>query len=197
MTQLRRIFCLATFVAAATLLVMRPSLVRGQGGAPVVITPGAPVLVTSPGVVINNGPGDQTDPHVSGDLASYTDGNVNSSVRYFRFSTALDQAIPTPTGVSDSLSDVSGSRIVFTRAVGGCDRLLLFDVGTTSAWTESTLNPSSLPTYDSTPINSAPIPVGKADTFMVIDLTELVQDWLESSTISGSFQNNGIAHHGH
>jgi hypothetical protein len=63
----------------------------------------------------------------------------------------------------------------------------------TSAWTESTLNPSSPPTYDSTPINSSPVPVAKADTFMVIDLTELVQDWLEASSISGSFQNNGIA----
>jgi Tol biopolymer transport system component len=98
----------------------------------VVITPGAPVLVTSTRWVINNDSYDHADPHVSGDLASYTEGSANRSVRYFRFSTALDQAIPTPPGATDQLSDVSGSRIVFTRAFGACDRILLFDVGTAS-----------------------------------------------------------------
>jgi hypothetical protein len=91
------------------------------------ITPPPPVLVTSPRVTINNAPCNHTDAHVNGDLASYTDGTTSTSVRYYRFSTGADQAIPLAPGATDSLSDVSGNKIVFTRALAGCDSIMVFD----------------------------------------------------------------------
>ena len=50
-------------------------------GVPPVLTP----------VTINDGPGDQTEPHVSGDWAAYTS---DIAIRYYRFSTAGDAQIP-------------------------------------------------------------------------------------------------------
>ena len=57
------------------------------------ITLPAPIQVNSPIITINGSPGDQTDPHVDKDLASYTDVPSNQ-VRYYRFSTGADLAIP-------------------------------------------------------------------------------------------------------
>src|SRR5437764_12081768 len=50
-------------------------------------------------VTINAGPGDQTDPHISGDLVSYSDGMF---IRYYNFSTNTDAQIPLTS--DDSLS---------------------------------------------------------------------------------------------
>lgn len=61
----------------------------------------------------------------------------------------------------------------------------------TSAWTESTLNPSSPPMLASTAFATA-IPAGKANSFMVVDVTLLVQEWLEGSA-NGGIDNDGIA----
>jgi hypothetical protein len=94
------------------------------------IVPTGPIPVTSARVTINNGPGNHTDPHVSGDLAAYTDGTSTTTVRYYRFSTGVDTAIPTPFSATDSLSDVSGNRIAFTRAHGATDAIEVFDVST-------------------------------------------------------------------
>jgi hypothetical protein len=96
------------------------------------IVPIGPIPVAGTRTTINNGPGDQNDPHVSGDLAAYTDGTAPESIRYFDFVTNTDQAIAAPTGASDSLSDVSGSNIVFTRASGACDSIIVFNAGTST-----------------------------------------------------------------
>jgi hypothetical protein len=61
----------------------------------------------------------------------------------------------------------------------------------TSAWTESTLNPSSPPALSSTAF-ATDIPVGKANSFWVVDVTQLVKDWLEGSA-NGGLDNDGIA----
>ena len=61
----------------------------------------------------------------------------------------------------------------------------------TTAWTESSLSPSSPPTLAATPF-LANIPVGGANSFLVVDVTKLVQDWLEGSA-NGGFANDGIA----
>jgi Tol biopolymer transport system component len=81
---------------------------------------------------VNDGPGEQTDPHVSGDLAVYTDGTDPQSVRYYRFSTGVDQAISSPAGASDHLSDVSGNLVSFTRSEGTCNALMIYDVSNAS-----------------------------------------------------------------
>jgi hypothetical protein len=108
------------------------------------IVPTGPIPVTSPRVTINNSPGNHTDPHVSGDLAAYTDGTTTRTIRYYRFSTGVDTAIPTPAGATDSLSDVSGNLIAFTRASsGGTDAIEVFDVSS-STTTEIDPRPGSV-----------------------------------------------------
>jgi hypothetical protein len=61
----------------------------------------------------------------------------------------------------------------------------------TSAWNESTLNSSSPPSLASTAFATA-IPVSKAESFLVVDLTQLVQEWLQGSA-NGGLDNEGIA----
>jgi len=61
----------------------------------------------------------------------------------------------------------------------------------TSAWTESTLNPSSPPSESAIAFATG-IPVGKANSFWVVDVTQLVKDWLEGSA-NGGLDNDGIA----
>jgi len=67
MTLPHKILSLAT---VSLLMAVSAATVRGQTSTTVAITPGAPTLVTSPRVTVNNGPGNHTDPHVSGDLVS-------------------------------------------------------------------------------------------------------------------------------
>jgi hypothetical protein len=61
---------------------------------------------------INDGPGDQYDPHVSGDDVSYTS---DATVRFFSFLTGGDDVIRPASGLEDVLSDVDGGLVVFSR----------------------------------------------------------------------------------
>jgi len=125
-----------TALAGAVLVMaVTAGLVRGQSAGTVVITPVEATLVTTLHVPVNLSPGDQIDPHVSGDLASYTDGTDPQNIRYYRFSSAVNQAIPSPMGASDHLSDVSGDKVSFTRNTSICNAIMVFDV-TTSSTTE-------------------------------------------------------------
>ncbi len=74
-------------------------------------------------VTINASAGDQFDPHVSGDWAVYTS---DLSIRYYRFSTGVDAAIPMGSSARDLLSDISGSRIVFSRTITGVKTAIMF-----------------------------------------------------------------------
>ncbi len=79
-------------------------------------------------VTINNGPGDQNDPHISGDWVVYAS---DTSIRYYNFSLATDAQIPLPTGAWDLLSDISGSKIVFYRInPSGETAVMVFDAAT-------------------------------------------------------------------
>jgi hypothetical protein len=60
-----------------------------------------------------------------------------------------------------------------------------------SVWTESTLNPSAPPALASSAFATA-IAVGKANSFLVVDLTQLVKEWLNGS-LNGGIDNDGIA----
>lgn len=75
----------------------------------------AQATLTGTTQTVNDGPGDQTDPHVSGDFVAYT-SNENSAnrIRYHNLATAADAVIPN-IGEEDFLSDISGNTIVFTR----------------------------------------------------------------------------------
>jgi hypothetical protein len=83
---------------------------------------------------VNTGAGEQNDPHVSGDLAAYTDGTplTSQTIRYYRFSTGADQAVASPAGARDLLSDVSGNRIVFTRIQASGNSIMVFDAAAAS-----------------------------------------------------------------
>src|SRR5262245_41980994 len=81
------------------------------------ITPTPSGRVSGSTVVVNASAGDQTDPHVSGEIAAYTDGDpsTTSSIRYFDFTTGVDSPVPQSPGSRDLLSDVFNNRISFSR----------------------------------------------------------------------------------
>jgi hypothetical protein len=93
-----------------TLACLVPALAFAQ-------TEGAPLRGKS--LVVNNGPGNQTDPHVSGPLVVYTNefGLGGSEIRYHDLLTGVDLPIPNEGG-TDRFSDISGDTAVFTRSSG-------------------------------------------------------------------------------
>jgi hypothetical protein len=78
--------------------------------------------------VVNNGSGNQTNPHVNCDLASYTnidDFTGQSTLHYWNFATGIDRVIPG--NDIDLLSDVSGGRIAFTEVHEDGDHVIVYD----------------------------------------------------------------------
>src|SRR3954471_11333596 len=114
--------------AVATLALMSASALLAPG-ATLAATPidGGPITILP--VTINASTGtDEYDPHVSGDIASYTAGD---KVRYYDFFSGSDVALPSTLGASDLLSDVSNGRIAFTRIeTSGQIPVMLFDIAT-------------------------------------------------------------------
>jgi hypothetical protein len=115
----RRMLCAVAIAAAVT------AVATGVAGA---VTPANGGDAGGTLVTINNGPGDQTDPHVSGDLAVYTNSTgATSTIHYFDFATGSDSVVPNA-GEFDLLSDVNGGRIVFSRVRSdGTTAVVLFD----------------------------------------------------------------------
>src|SRR5437773_9249806 len=91
------------------------------------VTPVAGGSVGGTVTPVNTGPGDQTDPHVSGNIAAYTDGTDPHRIRVYNFSTNIDSAITAPAGANDFLSDVSGNNVSFTRQQGACSAVMVFN----------------------------------------------------------------------
>src|SRR4029450_8502748 len=93
-----------------------------------VLIPANGIPPTLTPVTINNSAGDQYDPHISGDWVSYTS---DLSIRYFNFATNVDAGIPMGSSRRDLLSDVSGSKIVFSRVSPAVKTtLMVFDAAT-------------------------------------------------------------------
>jgi len=78
--------------------------------AVVPIDSGVPSVVLP--VTVNVGAGDQYDPHVVSNLASYTS---DANVRYYDFFTSNDSQVPGTPNTKDELSDVSNGKIAFAR----------------------------------------------------------------------------------
>jgi len=94
-----------------------------QGIVPIIGTP--PTLTP---VTINNSPGDQFDPHVSGDWVVYSS---DLSIRYYNFATNTDAQIPMGSSARDLLPDISGSKIVFSRVIPNVTTaVMVFDAAT-------------------------------------------------------------------
>jgi hypothetical protein len=92
--------------------------------------------------VVNAGPGDQTDPHVSGPLVAYTsEAQGTSQIRYHNLDTEHDAPIPNG-GAFDFVSDVSGRTVVFTR-VSTSSAIYTYEVGGTAAPVELAPEPGS------------------------------------------------------
>src|SRR5215471_6650207 len=90
-------------------------------------TEGAPFL---PGTfnVVNDGPGNQYNPHVECDMASYTNDDFqgHSTIHYQNLSTGADNVIPG--NDVDLLSSVSGNRVAFTEVDYPGDGVVIFDL---------------------------------------------------------------------
>jgi hypothetical protein len=94
-------------------------------------TADAAVPLASESVLIAGGPGNQTDPHISGSLVTWTDiSGTESRISYADLAAGTTGSIPNA-GNRDSLSGVEGDRIVFRRVYtdGTTARpILVFDV---------------------------------------------------------------------
>lgn len=96
-------------------------------------TDGGPVVGTP--VIVAAGPGDQTDPAVSGSLVSYTirPGEGDIWVEYYDLATGVRGVVPRPADRDyDLLSDVSGSRIAYVSSFDGSGTgdIVVYDLAT-------------------------------------------------------------------
>jgi hypothetical protein len=100
--------------------------------APVVfaVTPVNGGMLGGTPIVLDASAGNQTDPHVSGDIAAYTDES-GGLIRYWDFLLAPG-SVPTPMGSTDQLSDVNGNHIVIARKTGPNRSCMVFDVTTSN-----------------------------------------------------------------
>ena len=80
--------------------------------------------------VINNGLGKQSDPHIQGDLVSYTDDDLmgTTNVHYFDLATNTDHVVPG--NGADSESEVNTGHIAFTESTPLGTQIVLFDTAT-------------------------------------------------------------------
>ena len=79
-------------------------------------------------VTVNNGPGDQTDPHVSGDWVTYTDNSAGSyQVHYDNLATGQDVTIPS-NGGQDLLAGISGTTIVYMHSTADGQSIYSYDI---------------------------------------------------------------------
>jgi len=118
-----------TVILAAALLATLPATALGADQP-------TPVPVAGTTELIHGGTGNQTDPHISGSLVSYTNITTSREIRYHDLDTAANSAIPNG-GHQDSLSDVSGTTIVFGRVFS--------DVSTRAIMAYDTASPASPP----------------------------------------------------
>jgi hypothetical protein len=117
---------LRTFALAAGLL---------AAGMTVPASARAQMQLTGTTTTMHAGPGDQVNPQVDCNLASYTDDQGTSiGIRYFDFTTNTDRVVPNP--AIGFLSDVSGDRIAFTQASSAAgDEIRVFDTATNTSVT--------------------------------------------------------------
>jgi hypothetical protein len=129
-TQLHRRRSGSVRAAAVPIAVL--TLLIGAGSPAQAVPPSGQQDLGAPPVLVAGGPGNQDPPTLSGDLLAYADSGAGVSViRYVDLGDGTSGTVPAA-GASDSSPDVSGSSIVFRRAVvdGSTGRrpIMLFDV---------------------------------------------------------------------
>jgi Tol biopolymer transport system component len=123
MTRMTRCSCLA--VAGFTLGCTGESPNGPAGSGPGFPMPNFSLIIGTTSTV-NDGPGDQSDPHISGALVSYSsNADGTNRIRYHDLATGTDAVVPN-SGEADLLSGISGSKIVFTHVPTAA--IYLYDV---------------------------------------------------------------------
>jgi Tol biopolymer transport system component len=119
-----------TLILLASLLAALLGLVRVTSAHAASASTGT---LSGTAVTVNNGPGDQNDPHVSGSLVSYTDNSTGLyEVRYHNLDTGEDAAIPT-NGGQDLLSGISGTTVVYMHSTASGQNIYSYDIGSGNA----------------------------------------------------------------
>jgi hypothetical protein len=151
-----------------------------------------------PLIVVDNGAGSQTDPHVSGDYAAFTNVAANGSniISFYNFITRSTADVPPDPTASDSLSDVNDGNIVLTRATSdGALRIYQYSIATGGL---SEVAPAALPMRKNASIGSSTIAwedVSSGNNFLVqlfahtpAGTTQLTNDYAlnENSNIAPS-----------
>jgi hypothetical protein len=117
--------CLSPLLITVGLGLLLGAMARVDAVQPI-MGPPLPVTIT----IVNNGPGAQGDPHVSGALMSSTDQQSSGvTVHVHDLLTGEDIAIPN-NGAADFWSDISGSTVVYTHFTGTCTAIMAYDVAT-------------------------------------------------------------------
>jgi hypothetical protein len=175
--QPRRILWLTVLIAAVLLL---PHGVAAQSGT---VTDDAFLSSSKTTEVLNlNGQGISLI--VAGSSAAVGSVQVGATKTYIKFQ--LQSSLP-PMVAAANVSKATLKLYLspLTTPSGAID---IYPV--TSAWTESTLT-TSPPTVSSTAFATG-IAVGNANSFLVVDLTQLVKEWLNGPA-NGGLANDGIA----
>src|SRR6266576_4031219 len=122
---------------------------------------------------------------VAGSNATVGSVHVGTTKSFIRFQ--LQSSLP-PATASANVAKAT-LKLFLSPATGPSGAIDIYPV--TGDWSESTLNTSSPPALASTAFATM-LPVGKANSFLVLDVTQLVQAWLKGSA-NGGLDNYGIA----
>lgn len=167
------------FGAAALLLF--PSIASAQSGT---VTDDA-FLSSNAATQLLNLNGQGISLIVAGSSAEVGSLHVGATTSYIKFQ--LPSSLP-PTVAAANVAKAT-LKLYLSLGTNPSGTIDIYPIN--SAWTESTLTTSSPPMISSTPFATG-IPVGNADSYLVVDVTPLVKDWLNGSA-NGGFLNDGIA----
>lgn len=177
MSQPRCILCLAFA------LLLLPSSTMAQSGT---VTDDA-FISTHPATELLNLKGQGICLIVAGSSATVGPLEVGSSTTFIKFQ--LLSSLPPSTAAANVAK--ATLKLYFSPGIIPVGAIDVYPAA--SPWSESTVNPSSPPIMDtSSPDAVTNIPVGTTNSFLVIDVTSLVKDWLNGSA-NGGLDNNGLA----
>lgn len=132
----------------AGVMVILGALALGWLAPTVALADLTPIPLTLQPILINGSPGQQIDPYIDGNIASYSNQAAGSQIRWYDFSTGIDTAIPTA-GNNDQLSNVSNGLIVFNRVFSsGDENIMVFNTATPQV-PPFEVNPTSSPFFRS------------------------------------------------
>jgi N-acetylneuraminic acid mutarotase len=178
MAQPFRVLCVSAFIATILLLPSRSSAQEGT------VTDDAFASTNAATQVFNlNGQGISLI--VAGSNAKVSMISVGTTNSYVKFQ-FLSSLPPNTTAINVAKATLKLYLSPLTQPAG---TLEIFPI--VSQWTESTVTPSAEPKLAAVPF-AAGIPIGPANSFVVVDVTKLVQDWLNGAA-NGGLDNDGIA----